>query len=134
MAKVAVATTDGATINEHFGRASEFSVYEVNADGSYTQVEKIAVTKKLREDSHESLETTAKLLEGVETVLALQIGPKAISALQEKGILGFGIGGSIDKALKSYAKRSSLVKNIVSITEKGCSSSPGCDCSGGGCR
>lgn len=134
MAKVAVATTDGATINEHFGRASEFSVYEVNADGSYTQVRKIAVKEKRGEDSHESLEATAKLLEGVETVLALQIGPKAIKALQEKGILGFGIGGSIDKALKSYAKRSGLVKNIVSITEKGCSSSSGCDCSGGSCR
>lgn len=132
MAKVAVATTDGATINEHFGRASEFSVYEVNADGSYAQVRKIEVKEK-QEGSHESLETTVKLLEGVEMVLAAQIGPKAIKALQEKGILGFGIGGSIDRALKSYAKRSNLLKNIASITEKGCSSSPGCDCSGS-CR
>lgn len=134
MAKVAVATTDGATINEHFGRASEFTVYEVNADGSYTQVGKIEVEEKLGEDLHQSLDATVELLEGVETVLALQIGPKAIKALQEKGILGFGLRGSIDKALKSYAKRSGLIKNIAYISGNGCSSDSGCDCSGGGCK
>jgi nitrogen fixation protein NifB len=131
MAKVAVATTDGTTINEHFGKASEFSVYEVNADGSYTQVRKIVVKEKRGEDSHESLEATVKLLEGVETVLAAQIGPKAVKALQIRGIIGFGIGGSVDSALKSYAKRGKFVKNIVSNPVSGCSGSSGCGCSAG---
>jgi len=134
MAIVAVATTDGTTINEHFGRALEFSVYEVNADGTYTQVRKIAVSERQGGDSHESLEDTVKALEGVETVLAVQIGPRAIKALQEKGILGFAIGGPIDKALKTYAKRGNLVKNIAQIPVNGCSSSSGCGCSGGSCK
>lgn len=134
MAIVAVATTDGTTINEHFGRASEFSVYEVNADGTYTQVRRIAVNEKRGVDSHESLESTVSILEGVETVLAVQIGPRAIKALQEKGILGFGIRGPIDRALKSYAKRGGLVKNAMNISVNGCSSSSGCDCSSGNCK
>jgi nitrogen fixation protein NifB len=134
MAKVAVATTDGVTINEHFGRASEFIVYDVNADGTYTQVEKITVKELSGEDSHESLDDTVRLLEGVETVLAAQIGPKAVIALQIRGIIGFGIGGSVDSALKSYAKRGRFVKNIVSNPVSGCSVSSGCGCSGGSCK
>ena len=134
MAKVAVATTDGITINEHFARASEFIVYDVSADGTYTQVEKITVKELDGEDPHELLDNTVKLLEGVETVLAAQIGPRAVKALQIRGIIGFGIGGSVDSALKSYAKRSKFVKNIVSNPVSGCSTSSGCGCSGGSCR
>ena len=133
MARVAVATTDGTAINEHFGRAKEFIVYEVSGDGTYTQVKKISTGEGGEEDKHEALDTTVNLLEGVEIVLAAQIGPKAIRALQDKGIIGFGIVGSIDSALKSYAKRSKLVKNITTNTVK-CYPSSGCDCSSGGCR
>ena len=134
MAKVAVATTDGATINEHFGRATEFIVYDVKEDGTYTEVKKITAKGAVGEDSHESLDDSVKLLEGVETVLAAQIGPKAVKALQIRGIIGFGIGGSVDSALKSYAKRSKFVKNIVSNPVSGCSTSSGCGCSGGSCK
>ncbi len=134
MAKVAVATTDGVTINEHFGRASEFIVYDVNEDGTYTEVKKITAKGVGGEDSHESLDDTVKLLEGVETVLAAQIGPKAVKALQIRGIIGFGIGGSVNSALNSYAKRGKFVKNIVSNPVSGCSVSSGCGCSGGSCK
>lgn len=39
MLKVAVASTDGIHINEHFGRASEFMIYEVDEEGKYSLIE-----------------------------------------------------------------------------------------------
>ncbi|SEW16097.1 NifB/NifX family molybdenum-iron cluster-binding protein [[Clostridium] fimetarium] len=38
--KIAVASTDGIYLDAHFGGASSFLIYEVNADGSYENKEK----------------------------------------------------------------------------------------------
>ena len=37
--KVAIASTDGINVDAHFGGASSFLIYEVNADGSYENKE-----------------------------------------------------------------------------------------------
>ncbi|HEX9060284.1 MAG TPA: NifB/NifX family molybdenum-iron cluster-binding protein [Clostridia bacterium] len=132
MSRIAIASTDGTSINEHFGRASQFFVYEVNEDGSYKETGIIKKQESKNDDVHDTLYETVKLLTGINVVLAAQIGPKASGALEQNGILSFGISGAIDSALKSYAKRSKFVKNVTHNPVGGCGSS-GCDCSGG-CR
>lgn len=133
MSKIAIASTDGITINEHFGRATQFFVYEVNEDGSYKETGTLKKQESKSDDVHDSLYETVKLLSGIDVVLAAQIGPKASGALEKSGILSFALSGSsIDSALKSYAKRSKFIRNVVHNPIEGCNSS-GCDCSGG-CR
>ncbi len=38
--KIAVATSDGVHVDLHFGRTEFFTIYQVNEDGSYVQLEK----------------------------------------------------------------------------------------------
>lgn len=132
MSRIAIASTDGTTINEHFGRSSQFFVYDVNEDGTIKESGIIKKQESKSDDVHDTLYETVKLLTGVDIVLAAQIGPKASGVLEKNGILSFGISGPIDSALKSYAKRSKFIKNVAHNPVGGCGTS-GCDCSGG-CR
>ena len=56
--KVAIASTDGINVDAHFGGASSFLIYEVNADGSYENIEERIVpgsNKDINSDSIISL-------------------------------------------------------------------------------
>ena len=53
--KVAIASTDGINVDAHFGSASSFLIYEVDADGSYENIEKRIVPgtdKDISKDSN----------------------------------------------------------------------------------
>jgi nitrogen fixation protein NifB len=111
LSKVAVGSKDGVNITEHFGKAQEFLIYEVNQAGDYQLLE------TRRNDFHSFDKHTnrvnilAELLSDVDVVLVSQIGPEAVSILQEKGIKAITLSVSIDKALKGYAKRGKLLEN-----------------------
>ena len=52
--KVAIASTDGINVDAHFGSASSFLIYEVDADGSYENIEKRIVPGTDKEISNDS--------------------------------------------------------------------------------
>jgi nitrogen fixation protein NifB len=133
MAKVAVASTDGLTINEHFGRSKEFLVYEVDEEGGNTFLERRERDEESLQNIHES---GAKLFADVEAVLAAQIGPRAQAELTSQGILSFQVTGAIPKALTAYGKRgkfvrSSLIKSDLEVQIGGGAGCGGCP---KGCR
>lgn len=105
MAKVAVASTDGLTINEHFGRAKEFWIYEVNEKGAYIFLERREVPQIIDPVHKHTASIVAKLLADVEVVLVARIGPQAELELLSVGAFALAISGSIDKALEAYGKR-----------------------------
>ena len=135
MSKVAVASTDGISINEHFGRAKEFLIYEVNESGEYTFIERRGNSPHCVPNSNEhTADTAAQLLADVEVVLVAQIGPRAEKELQSQGIFALPVSSTIDKALKAYGKRGNFIRN--SFRRVGSDSQPfgsGGSC-GGGCR
>ena len=53
--KVAIASTDGINVDAHFGGASSFLIYEVNADGSYENKEVRIVPGSNRDISSDSI-------------------------------------------------------------------------------
>ena len=127
MSKVAVASTDGIAINEHFGRAEEFWIYESNEGGAYQFVER---RKKTLEESEGDHTATVQLLADVEVVLVNKIGPRAENELRREGIIALSVSGTIDKALSAYAKRGKFIKNNALLgTIKGCQPSGGLGCS-----
>jgi nitrogen fixation protein NifX len=114
MSKVAVASTDGVLIDEHFGRTKQFFIYEVKENGEYVLTEKrqnIAAQTK-GSVGHPS-DAVIKLVVDVEAVLAAQIGQGAERELRRLGILALSVTGSLDKALRTYGQRSKLIQNIT---------------------
>jgi nitrogen fixation protein NifX len=138
MLKVAVASNDGITVDEHFGRAAAFRIYDVHEDGTIAFIENRAIVPQGQAPAgtgHRS-EAAVEQLRDVNAVLAAQIGPGSQSALQQRGIHSFALGGSIEKALASYGKRHKLLDTVIPGRPKGYSVERKCGCSssGKGCK
>ncbi len=133
MAKVAVASTDGVFINEHFGRSKEFWIYEVDESEVYTFLERRENNPHCVDSTNaHTAGATAQLLADVEAVLVTQIGPRAEKELRSYNIIALAVTSPIDKALKAYGKRGKYIRNIIPKTAADCQPS-GSDGSCGGC-
>lgn len=136
MLKIAVASSDGSAVDEHFGRARTFRIYEVEDDGSSRLVEQRDI-RPGAEGAHGS-DAAVEQLGDVNAVLVAQIGPNAQNALALRGIRSFALGGPVDRALVSYGKRHRLLDLKVPglspgySPEKRCGG--GCSSKSGGCK
>jgi len=103
--KVAVASTDGKFINEHFGRAKRFLVFEINGKEIFKFIEVRETPPVCTPDGHDDngLERAAELLKDCRAVLISQIGPGAAGFLQQRGIRPLVRPNFIDNALVEYA-------------------------------
>ncbi|MDR3448762.1 MAG: NifB/NifX family molybdenum-iron cluster-binding protein, partial [Alphaproteobacteria bacterium] len=85
---VAIATKGGGRINQHFGHATEFQIFEVTSAGakfiSHRRTDKYCVGGT---DDSEAMTTTIAALEGVAAVLCAKIGDKPKQRLAEMGII-----------------------------------------------
>ncbi|HEX3031424.1 MAG TPA: NifB/NifX family molybdenum-iron cluster-binding protein [Bacillota bacterium] len=102
---IAVASNDGESINQHFGRATRFYVYQVNAE-NYTFVRVINTNGFCSGSGHDEnrLVSLAEGLEGCRAVLVSQIGLGAAKFLKGKGIDSFDVQDFIHNALKKLIK------------------------------
>jgi nitrogen fixation protein NifX len=83
--KVAFATSDMVTVNQHFGSAKSFAVYAINKDE--TQLMEAAQFGVLSQDGNEEkLSVKMDLLEGCAAVYCQAIGASAINQLIARGI------------------------------------------------
>jgi len=98
---VAVASSDGKYVHLHFGRATEFQIFDVEGPRR-TFVERRPSPGLCRGGEHTlgDLLRTITLLRDCQAVLAAQIGPQVRQALARRGIQPFAIPDSIPSALK----------------------------------
>lgn len=83
--KVAFATSDMITVNQHFGSAKSFALYAVNRDE--TQLLEAAQFGVLAQDGNEDkLSVKIDLLAGCAAVYCQAIGGSAVNQLIAKGI------------------------------------------------
>jgi predicted Fe-Mo cluster-binding NifX family protein len=111
--KVAIASNDRQSINEHFGRARHFLIFEW-AEGHFKLVEvREIVSPHCGGSQHDgnAINTIVDLLSDCRFVLASQIGPGAIELLGLKSIKGFSISGVIDQALAKLAELPEVKKS-----------------------
>ncbi len=84
---VAVATKGGGRINQHFGHATEFQIFEVDAQGvrfvTHRRCDNYCVGGYGEDDK---LELVIKTLEGIDTILCAKIGDCPREGLEEAGI------------------------------------------------
>lgn len=103
--KVAVASSDGKYINQHFGMASQFLIFELNDDGTHEFLELRENKPSCSTEGHSeiSMEESVKLISDCQAVLAGQIGPGAIDILLKSNINPYIAPTFIEDALKELA-------------------------------
>jgi len=94
--KVAFATTDGITVNEHFGRAGMFVIYELNGSG-YSLLElrrfsegrdsAVEDTKGMGKIHDEQVENKVDRISDCKIIYLTEIGGPSAARLARKGIM-----------------------------------------------
>ena len=105
---IAVASRDGKDINEHFGHADLFYIYEVEGDDVTLKEEK-RVEKYCSDDPDHGLRkpvltTTAEALKECRAVVCAQIGQAPQMELERMGIDVYAAPGPIRETLIELAK------------------------------
>ncbi len=102
--RVAVASSDGKYINQHFGHAQKFLIFDLEDDGSYKFIETRENVPTCKAGTIQSnLEDTFNVIVDVEIVLVSQIGPGAAQFLLSKGIQPYMVADFIDVALNTLS-------------------------------
>lgn len=85
--KIAVATTDGINVNEHFGRAETFQIYVITSDGPVKVEEKVVTPLSTGDRSHsfdaERFQSITGALKGCDKIYITQIGERPAEELKK---------------------------------------------------
>ena len=86
--RVAVSSTDGKVVNQHFGRTEKFHILEVSEDG-FHYLESRSVEACCHSGDHEidSFYGVLKVLNDVGAIIVSKIGKGASAFLEEKGLV-----------------------------------------------
>lgn len=110
--RIAVASSDGIVVNQHFGRARSFYVYQIN------DKEAVFVEKRIGrpfchggEHDDEDLQDAIDLLSDCKEVYVLEIGAGAEGALKERGLQSVKYRGLVEKAVLERAKNHSGISS-----------------------
>lgn len=110
--RIAVASTDGESVNQHFGRADKFFIYTIDDDVGYDFVETRALVPVCLGKSHKipEMERRVGQLADCKYVAAAKIGPGAESALEQAGITAMELPGEIEEAVLKIWKFNRMQK------------------------
>ena len=99
--RVAVASTDGYTVDTHFGRAYDFYIYQYLVD-EWIFVEKRTISPVCQDGQHSvaAMQSNVGQFADCQYVVASKIGTGAMSALQSQGIVPMALPMDINDALE----------------------------------
>ncbi|MBO4866448.1 MAG: dinitrogenase iron-molybdenum cofactor biosynthesis protein [Ruminococcus sp.] len=106
MSKIAVATSDGFTVNEHFGHANFFRVYELNETCHKFLDVRDAVAACQHSLGHDTtrFDKIIELLSDCDALLVQKIGEGAAAYLISKNVRVFEVSGPIDAVLDKFVE------------------------------
>ena len=96
--KVAIASTDGETVNMHYGKATKFYIYSIDDEVGYDLVEERQVEPVCQEGSHviSKMEESVLRFTDCRYIVVSRLGTAALSAA---GITAMELPGTIDDAI-----------------------------------
>ncbi|MFZ4858308.1 MAG: NifB/NifX family molybdenum-iron cluster-binding protein [Desulfuromonadaceae bacterium] len=108
--KIAVASSDGVTVDQHFGRARSFRIYRLH-DSGYEFLENRDNETACSGGTHDdnALEAAATRISDCRGVVVAQIGAGAIDALIMHRILPFTLPGTVEEAFETLIKSKRFV-------------------------
>lgn len=119
--RIAVASENGLMVHQHFGRATQFMIFEV-ADGQTKFVETrknlpaCGTANENGEHGHgeDPMQHSVSLVADCRAVVVSQIGPGAVEKLSRRGVIAFVIPDFIDRALPRLLRSGELQRPVVS--------------------
>lgn len=110
--RIAVASTDGETVNQHFGRADKFFIYVVDDDEGYDFVEERNLAPVCKEQSHNipDMEKRVQDLKDCKYIAAAKIGPGAEAEISKQGLVSMELPGTIEDAVLKIWKYNRIQK------------------------
>lgn len=107
--RVALASESGARVDQHFGYATRFHVYDIISVGNVRPVETRDTSSwcgnaEAQANASEPFEAAMGLLQDCNVVLAVRFGPCASNALQQNRIAYYEFDGEISQALESLSR------------------------------
>ena len=128
-ALMAVATSGGGVINQHFGHAKEFLIYEASMDGvrfiSHRKADQYCEGDISCGDGESVLARTIKTLDGCEAVLCSKIGFEPWDLLEQAGIIPNGehamepIEDAVMAVYKEMIENGKLDEEPAAVAEAG---------------
>ncbi|AKL98067.1 NifB/NifX family molybdenum-iron cluster-binding protein [Endomicrobium proavitum] len=98
--KIAFASTDGVYVDEHFGRADMFYIYDILPKPSLTERRRFArSTERCHDESN--FEKAYETLKDCEAVFASKVGQSAAEFLIKKNIRVFQVEEKIEDVLEA---------------------------------
>ena len=96
-----MASSDGESVNRHYGKAESFYIYLVDDEEGYDFLEKRLVKAVCQEGKHNAAEMEKHVQNFLDCkyVAASRIGSGAIQSLTAAGITAMELPGSIDDAI-----------------------------------
>jgi nitrogen fixation protein NifX len=101
--KIAVGSTDGKVVNEHFGRCRRYLVFNVDEAAETYEFENFREVDPVCKDGEHAeadFDLILQTLSDCRAVLVSRIGPVAENHLRAKGLTAMENGGLIEDALK----------------------------------
>ena len=100
--RVAVASSDNKFVNQHFGHAEWFLIFEIDGD-VYRLLETRSTAPLCDDQEHndDRLNSITKLIADCRAVLVAKIGPGALQQLRAEGIQAYESPNFIDEALQA---------------------------------
>ena len=102
--KMAISTSDGKTVHQHFGHTKEFRIVSVDENG-YKYIETRDVTPCCNQAGHNesAFDAVLSVLRDCEAVIVGRIGVGASNYLISKGMRVFEVSGIVDEILTEFA-------------------------------
>lgn len=112
--QIAVATSDGIVVNQHFGRTDQFIIYGVDHDSAVDFLEERKVIPICQAGNHDDarMKECAQKLSDCKYVLVSRIGQGASNVLEQEGIIPIELPGFIKESIQkiiSYDKVQDLL-------------------------
>ncbi|MDR1609207.1 MAG: hypothetical protein LBT38_12495 [Deltaproteobacteria bacterium] len=109
-AKLAVASESGQNIDACFGKTGHFRIYELKTTGDEVAYELLEIRpgpRPCQDGAHDQavLEASAELLKDCGLVLAGRVGPAAVKALADRGVMALAARLPITDALNKLAHK-----------------------------
>lgn len=89
--KIGVVSTDGKNVNDHFGKAERFLIFEAGSAGPVSIAERKITSLSIGDKSHKfdaaRFDAVAQALEGCQKVYCTRIGDRPRQELEKRGIM-----------------------------------------------
>ncbi len=109
-AKIAIASKNGSDVDEHFGRATFFRIYEVTDEGRALLETRdvVAACQHAREHSKTDFDRVIDLVSDCDAMIVQRIGEGAAAYVISKGVRVFEANGPIDAVLDKLIEDGAL--------------------------